>query len=88
MRIALTSGLAREQVAADLSGGPSMFNKRVTAYRDTRDVRHEDMDLARENERLRREKRILEEEREPKKSNTVFCEPEATMLQFIHGAPG
>ena len=62
MRIALTSGLARKQVADDLGVGMSTLNKWITAYRDTDVVSKEDLDLAEENERLRRENRILKEE--------------------------
>ena len=35
VRIALTSGLARKQVADDLGVGMSTLNKWITAYRDT-----------------------------------------------------
>jgi len=64
VRIALTSGLTRKQVASDLGVGLSTLNKWVTAHRDTDVVSDDDLDLARENERLRRENRILKEERE------------------------
>ena len=64
VRIALTSGLARKQVADDLGVGMSTLNKWITAYRDTDVVSKEDLDLAEENERLRREIRLLKEERE------------------------
>ena len=62
VRIALTSGLARKQVADDLGVGMSTLNKWIMAYRDTDVVSKEDLDLAQENERLRREIRILREE--------------------------
>ncbi len=64
VRIALTSGLTRKQVASDLGVGLSTLNKWITAQRDTEVVCDEDLDPARENERLRRENRILKEERE------------------------
>lgn len=64
VRIALTSGLSRRQVADDLGGGLSTLNKWVNAHRDTDVVSAEDLELARENERLRREIRILKEERD------------------------
>ncbi|AUQ57124.1 putative transposase [Phaeobacter inhibens] len=64
VRIALASGLTRKQVASDLGVGLSTLNKWVTAYRDTEMVPDKDLDLARENERLRRENRILKEERD------------------------
>ena len=62
MRIALSSGLARKQVADDLGVGMSTLNKWIMAYRDTDVVSKEDLDLAEENERLRREIRLLKEE--------------------------
>ena len=64
VRIALTSGLSRRQVADDLGVGFSTLNKWVSAHRGTDVVSAEDRDLARENERLRREVRILKEERD------------------------
>ena len=72
VRIALTSGLTRKQVAADLGVGMSTLNKWITAYRDTDVVSKEDLDLAEENERLRREIRLLKEEREILKKATQF----------------
>ena len=64
VRIALTSGLSRRQVADDLGVGFSTLNKWVSAHRGTDVVSAEDHELARENERLRREVRILKEERD------------------------
>ena len=64
MRIALTSGLTRKQVADDLGVGMSTLNKWIMAYRDTDVVSREDLGLAQENVRLRRENRVLKEERE------------------------
>ena len=52
-------GLSRRQVAEDLGVGLSTLNKWVNAHRDTDVVSAEDRELARENERLRREIRIL-----------------------------
>ena len=52
VRIALTSGLTRKQVASDLGVGLSTRNKWVAANRDTDVVSKEYRDLARENERL------------------------------------
>jgi transposase len=64
VRIALTSGLTRKQVADDLGVGMSTLNKWRTAYRDTDVMSKEDLGLAQENDGLRRENRILKEERE------------------------
>ena len=72
VRIALTSGLSRRQVAEDLGVGLSTLNKWVNAHRDTDVVSAEDRELAQENERLRREIRILKEERDILKKATQF----------------
>ena len=72
VHIALTSGLTRKQVADDLGIGMSTLNKWVTAHRDTDVVSKEDLDLAKENDRLRREVRLLKEEREILKKATQF----------------
>ncbi len=72
VRIALTSGLTRKQVASDLGVGLSTLNKWITAHRDTDAVSKEDLSLAQENERLRREVRILNEERDILKKATQF----------------
>jgi transposase len=72
VRIALTSGLTRKQVADDLGVGMSTLNKWITAHRDTDVVSKEDISLAQENDRLRHEIRILKEEREILKKATQF----------------
>ena len=70
VRIALSSGLTRKQLANDLGVGMSTLNKWITAYRDTDVVSKEDLDLAKENERLRPEIRLLKEETEILKKAT------------------
>ena len=72
VRIALTSGLTRKQVADDLGVGKSTLNKWITAHRDTDVVSKEDLDLAKENNRLLREIGLLKEEREILKKATQF----------------
>jgi len=64
VRLALTSGLTRKQVADDLGVGMSTPNKWITAHRDTDVLSKEDLVLTRENDRLRRESRVLKEERD------------------------
>ena len=64
VRIVLTSGLTRKQVAEDFGVGLLTLNKWITAHRDTDLVSKEDMSLAQENGRLRGENRLLKEERE------------------------
>ena len=46
VRIALTSGLSRKQIADDLGVGMSTLNKWITAHRDTDVVSQEDRELA------------------------------------------
>ena len=72
VRIALTSGLSRRQVAADLGVGLSTLSKWVSVYRPTDLVSAPQADLAKENERLRLENRILKEERDILKKATQF----------------
>ena len=64
VRIGLTSGLTRKQVADDLGIGMSTLNKWITAHRDTDLVSKKDLDLAKENDRLRRKNRLLKEEKD------------------------
>ena len=59
----MTSGLTGRQVADDLGVGMSTLNQWITVLRDTDVVSKEDLDLAKENDRLRREFRLLKEER-------------------------
>jgi len=84
VRIALTSGLTREQVASDLGIGLSTLNKWVTTHRDTGDFSTEDQELARENDRLRREIRILKEERDIlRNSHGVLRDPKVMRFKFV-----
>jgi len=72
VRLALTSGLTRKQISADLGMGFSTLNKWVEQSR------HDDLasrpyeDQAKEITRLRKENRILREEREILKKAAVF----------------
>ena len=72
VRIALTSGLKRKQVADYLGVGMSTLNKWIASHRDTDVVSKEDLDLAKENDRLRREIKLLKDEREILKKATQF----------------
>ncbi len=49
VRIALTSGLTRKQIASDLGVGLSTLKKWFTAHRDTDLVSDKDLGLARAN---------------------------------------
>ncbi len=70
VRIALSSGLPRERVAKDLGVGKSTLGKWLAQYRPTDLAAAPQADLARENERLRLENRVLKEEREVLKKAT------------------
>lgn len=72
VRIALTSGLPRGRVASGLGVGRSTLNKWISQYRPTDLILAPQADLARENERLRLENRVLREEREVLKKATQF----------------
>lgn len=72
VRIALTSGLKRRQVASDLGVGFSTLAKWVQKSKPGDLPPAADIDLAKENERLRKEVRLLTEEREILKKATVF----------------
>ena len=72
VRIALTSGLTRKQLADDLGVGMSILNKWITVHRDTDMISKEELDLAKENDRLRGENDIFKEEREVFIKATVF----------------
>jgi len=72
VRIATTSGLTRPQIASDLGVGLSTLNKWVQKHQ------HEDLmsgpheDVEKENTRLRKEVRLLCEEREILKKAAIF----------------
>jgi len=72
VRIALTSGLTRRQVAADLGVGFSTLSKWIQLGRRDEILSAPQEDLAKENDRLRREVRLLKEERDLLKKATVF----------------
>ena len=72
VRIALTSGFPRRQVADDLGVGVSTLNKWIKVHGDTDIISPQERDLAAENEKLRRENRLLKEEREILKKATQF----------------
>ncbi len=72
VRMALTSGLARKKLATDLGVGLSTLNKWITAYGDADTVPQKEAELVKEIERLRRELKIVTEEREVLKKATAF----------------
>ncbi len=72
VRIALSSGLPRARIAADLGVGKSTLSKWISVYRPFDMPVAPQADLAKENERLRVEIRVLREEREILKKATQF----------------
>ena len=73
VRIATSSGLTRRQVASDLGVGLSTLNKWVKMVSDEAGPPDPDQSLLRENERLRRENRILKDlSRARKQSGDCF----------------
>jgi transposase len=72
VRIAQSSGLTRPKVASDLGVGLSTLNKWVQKHQhdDLMSGPHEDVE--KENKRLRKEVRLLREEREVLKKATIF----------------
>lgn len=72
VRIALTSGLPRRQVAADLGVGYSTLNKWIEKDRANPEKPACQSDLELEIAELRKENRLLKEERDLLKKATVF----------------
>lgn len=72
VRLALTSGLSRKQVAADLGIGFSTLSRWIWLNRQSNTADVPDPDLYQEVARLRKENRILMEEREILKKATAF----------------
>ena len=75
VRIALSSGLPRRRVASDLGVGLSTLGKWVSQYRPSDLGSAPQADLARENERLLLENRVLKEEREVLKNRRRLSPP-------------
>jgi transposase len=80
--IALTSGLMRRQVPADLGIGLLTLNKWVKAFSEEASLTGPDHNLMRENDRLRRENHILKEEREVLKNTAIFFEAKNREVRF------
>ncbi|WP_347828747.1 IS3 family transposase [uncultured Planktomarina sp.] len=84
VRIAISSGLTRPQVSSDLGVGLSTLNKWVQKHQhdDLMSGPHEDVE--KENTRLRKEVRLLREEREVfKKGHHLLCRPKPMRFAFI-----
>lgn len=72
VRLALTSGLSRKQVAADLGVGFSTLSRWIQHSRQSDMAQVPSLDLQKEVMRLRKENRILKEERDILKKSTIF----------------
>lgn len=72
VKLALTSGLSRSQVAEDLGIGHSTLGKWITAHKHADLMSGPHDDVQKELRRLRKENRILREERDLLKKATVF----------------
>lgn len=72
VRIAVTSGLTRPQVSLDLGVGLSTLNKWVQKHQHDDFMAGPHKDVEKENERLRKEVRLLREEREVLKKAAIF----------------
>lgn len=72
VRVALTSGLSRKQVAADFGVGFSTLSRWIQQERQNPEKPAAQSDLEREVAELRRETRQLREERDVLKKATVF----------------
>jgi transposase len=72
VRLALSSGLSQTQIASDLGIGLSTLGKWIATYRTEERVDLPSADLLKDVEQLRRENRILKEERDILKKATAF----------------
>lgn len=76
VKLALTSGLPRHQIADDLGIGKSTLGKWITKYKreqlDNLEPADTDNSLQEELRRLRKENKILKEERDLLKKATAF----------------
>ena len=72
VRVALTSGLTRKQIASDFQIALSTLSRWIREERDNVIESEPRGDLIQENERLRKEIRLLREEREILKKATQF----------------
>ena len=82
VRIAISSGLTRPQISSDLGVGLSTLNKWVQKHQhdDLMSGPHEDVE--KENERLRKEIRLLREEREVSKKAAIYFAGQSPLSWF------
>ncbi|MEM1409507.1 MAG: transposase [Pseudomonadota bacterium] len=87
VRVALTSGLSRRQVAADFGIGFSTPNNWIRKDRSNPEKPGIQSDLKREIAELRRENRLLREERDVLKKATVFFAERSSLSAFAVQLP-
>ena len=82
VRVATTIGLTRRQLSSDLGVGLSTLNKWVQQHQhdDLMSGPHEDVE--KENIRLRKEVRLLREEREVLKKAAIFFAGQSSLLHM------
>lgn len=78
VRLALTSGLTRRQVAEDLGIGRSTLSAWIAAYREADLLSGPHEDTGKELARLRRENELLRQERDLLKKATAFFAKETS----------
>ncbi|WP_085982890.1 IS3 family transposase [Octadecabacter antarcticus] len=84
VRMATTSGLTRPQLSSDLGVGLSTLNKWVQQHQHDDLMSGPHQDVEKENTRLRKEVRLLREEREVlKKAGDLLCRPKPVRFAFI-----
>ncbi|MCF6321895.1 MAG: IS3 family transposase [Rhizobiaceae bacterium] len=89
VRVALTSGLTRKQVAADFKIGFSTLARWIQLERRISPEPIIQSDLEKEVASLRKENRLLREERDVfKKSHHIFCGAKAMRFKFIEDNRG
>lgn len=88
VRIAITSGLTRPKVASDLGVGLSTLNKWVQKHQHDDLMSGPHADIEKENERLRKEVRLLREEREVLKKATIFFAGQSPLSCIFNALPG
>jgi len=82
VRIAISSGLTRPQVSSDLGVGLSTLNKWVQRHQDDDLMSGPHEDVEKENTRLRKEVRLLREEREVLKRRRSSLQAKAGEVCF------
>jgi len=82
VRLARSSSLTRKQVAADLGIGLSTLGKWISAYQPEVPTDLPSADLLKEVEQLRRENRVLKEERDILKKATAFSQARSEAVRL------